>query len=72
MAAYLDQRNLNIPVWSAADVGADESKLGLTGSPTKVLKVDYVVLGMSGSQDISPEAEGISDLLQELVEDYIL
>ena len=48
------------------------SGLGLTGSPTKVLKVDYVVLEATGSKEIAASAEGISALVQELVEDYIL
>ena len=70
--AYLAAHGLKIPLWTADDIGADESHLGLAGSPTKVLKVDYVVLGMSGSVEVSPDAQGISSLIHELVEDYIL
>jgi electron transfer flavoprotein beta subunit len=69
---YLSKRSLKIAHWTADDVGADEGRLGLSGSPTKVLKVDYVVLESSASKDIPPDAEGISTLIQELVEDYIL
>jgi electron transfer flavoprotein beta subunit len=72
IAAYLAERQLQIPVWTAADVGADENALGLAGSPTKVLKVDYVVLGSSGSKEVSPNMEGVSELVKELVADYIL
>jgi electron transfer flavoprotein beta subunit len=70
--AYLAERDLKIPHWTAADVGADEERLGLSGSPTKVLKVDYVVLESGESKEIPGSAEGISALIQELVEDYIL
>ncbi len=70
--AYLAEHHQQIPVWTAADVGADENALGLAGSPTKVLKVDYVVLGTSGSKEVVPNAEGISVLVQELIHDYIL
>jgi electron transfer flavoprotein beta subunit len=28
-----------IPTWTAADVNADEKKIGLQGSPTKVSKI---------------------------------
>jgi electron transfer flavoprotein beta subunit len=32
-------RKKEIPVWSAADVGADEGRCGLNGSPTNVVRV---------------------------------
>jgi len=70
--SYLASRDLRIPLWTAADIGADENHLGLAGSPTKVLKVDYVVLTSSGSKQVSANSEGISSLIQELVADYIL
>ncbi|MBC7235812.1 MAG: electron transfer flavoprotein subunit beta/FixA family protein [Chloroflexi bacterium] len=72
LEAYLVERGLQIPVWTAADIGADESMLGLAGSPTKVLKINYVVLGSTGSKEIPPDDEGIAQLLQELAQDYIL
>ena len=70
--AYLTARDQRIPVWSADDIGADAELLGLTGSPTKVLKVDYVVLGNSESKELPASAAGVAALIQELVEDYIL
>jgi len=70
--AYLAARNQRITLWAAADIGADEDHLGLAGSPTKVLKVDYVVLTSSGSKEVAPNSEGIAGLVQELVADYIL
>jgi electron transfer flavoprotein beta subunit len=69
---YLTEREQKIPTWTAGDAGADESKLGIPGSPTKVLKIDSVVLETSESQEIQANPEGISALLQELAEDYIL
>jgi len=70
--SYLAERDLRITVWSGADVGIDYDRVGLSGSPTKVLKVDYVVLEAEGSEMIEASAEGLSALMQELVEDYIL
>jgi electron transfer flavoprotein alpha/beta subunit len=32
-------KNLKVTTWSAKDVGADEAKCGLKGSPTKVVKI---------------------------------
>ena len=69
---YLAERDLRIPVWSAADVGADYDRVGLSGSPTKVLKVDFVVLESGESKEINASQEGVAGLLHELIEDYIL
>jgi electron transfer flavoprotein beta subunit len=69
---YLAERDLTITVWNAADIGADYDRVGLSGSPTKVLKVDYVVLEGSGSRAFEANPGGVSELLQELVEDYVL
>jgi electron transfer flavoprotein beta subunit len=69
---YLTERGQKITVWSAADVGADYDRVGLSGSPTKVLKVNFVTLESSGSKEIEGDAQGLSDLVQELVQEYIL
>jgi len=69
---YLAERNLKITVWSAADLNADESQLGLGGSPTQVHKVSYVVLETSESKDIPATPEGIQALIQELIKEYIV
>jgi len=70
--AYLAARNLKIPVWTAADLDADEDKLGLAGSPTQVYKVNYVVLETTESKQVPASAEGIAALIQELVKEYIV
>jgi electron transfer flavoprotein beta subunit len=72
LEAYLDERNLKITVWSGVDAGVDYDKVGLSGSPTKVLKIDSMVLEASGSKEFDANEEGISALVHELVEDYIL
>lgn len=69
---YLDQRGLKIPVWSADDVGAKEGRVGLSGSPTWVAKVESVVLEAGESKQVTATPEGISALVQELVEDYVV
>ena len=70
--AWLGERNLRIPVWSAADIGADEARLGLAGSPTQVYKVNFVVLEGAESKDVQPTREGIAGLVDELVREYIV
>jgi electron transfer flavoprotein beta subunit len=68
---YLAERDQKITVWSAADVGADYDRVGLAGSPTKVLKVNSVVLEASGSKEFEASPEGVATLVQELVQDYL-
>jgi len=70
--SYLAEREQRISVWTVADIGADEDKLGLAGSPTKVLKVDSVVLETTESREVQATSEDISVLLQDLARDYIL
>jgi len=53
LEGYLQERGLKIPVWSAADVAADYSRVGLPGSPTKVVKVESVVLTSEGSKEFA-------------------
>lgn len=69
---YLTERNLKITVWTAADLDIDEELLGLSGSPTQVYKVNYVVLESTESKEIPPTEEGIRELIQELIQEYIV
>ncbi len=70
--AYLAERNLKISIWTAEDVGADEAKLGLAGSPTQVYKVNFVVLESTESKEITPTEEGIKAMIQELIQEYVV
>jgi electron transfer flavoprotein beta subunit len=72
LGEYLAKRKLNIDVWTAADLKADEKELGLAGSPTQVYKVNYVVLETTDSKEIQPTPEGISALIAELIQEYIV
>jgi electron transfer flavoprotein beta subunit len=72
LGAYLAERKLTIPVWSAADIGAEESKLGFAGSPTQVHKINFVVLEATESKEIRPTPEGINALVEELVREYVV
>jgi electron transfer flavoprotein beta subunit len=70
--SYLTARNLKIPLWTADDLGADEEKLGLAGSPTQVYKINFVVLETAESKEVPASQEGIAALMQELVQEYIV
>jgi electron transfer flavoprotein beta subunit len=69
---YLAERDQRILVWNAADVGADYGRVGLAGSPTKVLKVDFVSLGASDNREVEDSPQELAEMVRELVQDYIL
>ena len=69
---YLSERDMLIPVWNAADVGAEEGRVGLLGSPTKVLNVNFVVLESAESKTFVADESGVAQLMQELVQEYVL
>jgi electron transfer flavoprotein beta subunit len=70
--AYLAARHLKIPVWTAADIGVAESRVGLAGSPTQVHKINFVVLEARESKPVPPTPDGIRALIQELIQEYIV
>ena len=63
---------MKIEEWSAADIIAEDSRLGLTGSPTKVKKIENVVLTQKESKVITPKDEEINDLMKELISSHII
>ena len=51
---------------------ADDERLGLSGSPTKVKKIENVVLTQKESKILTPKDEDINDLMKELISSHIL
>ncbi|MBN1440284.1 MAG: electron transfer flavoprotein subunit beta/FixA family protein [Anaerolineales bacterium] len=72
LKAFLAARKLIIPVWTAEDIGAEQGKIGLAGSPTQVHKVNAVVLDSAESKEIAPTREGVTAMIDELVKEYIV
>ncbi len=69
----LRSRGLWIHEWHASDVGADPERIGMAGSPTKVKKIESVVLtGGAEHQAVEPTQEGINALVHELIGEHIL
>jgi electron transfer flavoprotein beta subunit len=56
-------------LWDLDKIGAAVERCGVAGSPTKVFKIQSVVLKKSGFTDIPPTKDGIGKLVQELVAD---
>jgi len=62
-----DRPYLRIEEWSVDDVKADDSMLGLTGSPTKVKKIENVVFKAKESKVLSARNDDIEWLVKELI-----
>jgi electron transfer flavoprotein beta subunit len=71
-AAALKESGLLMEQWNLDDVQADLSRCGMAGSPTKVFRVQAIVLTKQGFTDIPPTEEGVQHLIRELVVDRTL
>jgi electron transfer flavoprotein beta subunit len=69
---YLADRELEISVWDGAQVNIDYERVGLHASPTKVTKVDHIILESEESKDFEASRTGLTALVQELVSDYTI
>ena len=63
-------RGLLIEQWDADRIGIDGSLCGLSGSPTRVGKIDPVALAGSAFKKIEPNDQGIRELFEELIADH--
>jgi electron transfer flavoprotein beta subunit len=61
-----------ITEWNADSISVDASICGLAGSPTKVKKIDNVVLAVNDIQQIPCTDAGIRNLMHELMADHII
>ena len=73
---YTDLMNerpyLLIEEWSAESVNADDAFLGLTGSPTKVKKIDNVVLAQKDNKVFTASDSDVEQLMVELLESRVI
>ena len=65
-------KGLLIEQWNLDDIAADLQWCGVTGSPTKVHRVQSIVLTKEGYTEIQPSAEGVRQMIHELVVDRTL
>jgi len=69
---YQTRPYLNIDEWSTADIVVDDEALGLSGSPTKVKKIENVVFKAKESKVLSPSDLEIDELMKELIENHTI
>jgi electron transfer flavoprotein beta subunit len=65
----MEKAGLLIKQWDLDFVEADLSWCGQSGSPTKVHRIQSVVLAAKESKGIEPNEKGIADMIHELIED---
>jgi electron transfer flavoprotein beta subunit len=68
----LKERGLVIEEWNADDVACDAASCGLSGSPTKVKKIESVKLVTTEHRKVNATQDGVGALVAELVSEHIL
>ena len=70
--AALKKKEQLLEQWNLDDIGADLSRCGLAGSPTKVFRIQSIILKKEGYTEIPPTQDGMQRLIHELVSDKTL
>jgi electron transfer flavoprotein beta subunit len=68
----LQMKGLLIEQWDLDAIEADLQWCGLAGSPTKVHRVQSIVLTKEGYTEVPPTEEGIRQMVHELIVDHTL
>jgi electron transfer flavoprotein beta subunit len=68
----LEEQELLIRQWDLDFLEADLSWCGRSGSPTKVHRIQSVVLAAKESKDIEPNDKAIADMIHDLIKDRII
>jgi electron transfer flavoprotein beta subunit len=68
----LKARGLLIDQWNLDDVGADLTWCGMSGSPTKVHRIQSVILTGSGYHEFPATDDGAAELIGDLIEDHTI
>ncbi|MDR3046744.1 MAG: electron transfer flavoprotein subunit beta/FixA family protein [Bacteroidales bacterium] len=69
---HTSNNNSSIEVWNAAFLEANMDYLGLSGSPTKVKKIENVVFSKKENVSIAPTQPEVDLLFKELIDSHIL
>jgi electron transfer flavoprotein beta subunit len=68
----LKARGLLLEQCTLDDIGADLAWCGMSGSPTKVHRIQSVILTCSGYREFPATDEGAAELIGELIEDHTI
>ena len=62
----------HVKEWNVEAIAADPIQCGLSGSPTKVKKIESVVLAACDSRQVPNSDAGVANLIHELIEENII
>ena len=68
----LKARGLLLEQWDLDTIKVEPATVGLSGSPTKVHRVQSIVLTASGFKKVEPTTDGVRALVHELIEDHTI
>ena len=68
----LKAKNLLIEAWDLDHIEADLAWCGLSGSPTKVQRIQSIVLKKEGYSEVAPTEDGVRNMIHELIVDRTL
>ncbi|MBQ7823199.1 MAG: electron transfer flavoprotein subunit beta/FixA family protein [Bacteroidaceae bacterium] len=71
-ALYEKRPYLNLTEWSVKDVEADLEQVGLSGSPTKVKRIENVIFQAKESKQISDSDNDSEELVKELIANHTI
>ena len=72
LTLYEKRPYLNLTEWSVKDVDADLEQVGLSGSPTKVKRIENVVFQAKESKQITSSDTDIEELVKELIANHTI
>ncbi len=72
LSLYQSRAYLKIDEWSVNDIDVEDGALGLSGSPTKVKKIENVVFKARESKVLSGNDTEIDELMKELITNHTI
>lgn len=72
VSLFNERPYLNITEWTVNDVEVEAEQLGLSGSPTKVKKIENVVLQAKAAKKIEATDADINLLMKELIDSHTI
>jgi electron transfer flavoprotein beta subunit len=72
LSLFNERPYLNINEWTVSDVEVEAKQLGLSGSPTKVKKIENVILQAKAAKKIEATDADINLLMKELIDSHTI
>ena len=66
----LKERDLLIEEWGAGELKIDKNRIGISGSPTRVKKIENIILTAKGFKEFKPMEGDIQELMRELSKEH--